>query len=57
VFTRLFPSKVEALIEIGEEMKRDGIDEVMYGRSEEVNVSEVIRRLLARADTRLSDDD
>ena len=53
VFTRLYPSQIEALIEIGEEMQAAGNVEVVITRSGEINTSEVIRLLLAKADRRM----
>lgn len=52
IFTRLLPEKVEALEEIGRELAAEGEETVKSDG--EVNCSEVIRILLAKADRRLA---
>lgn len=52
VFTRLTPEKIDVLDEIGVELANEGHDTV--NDLGEVNRSEVIRILLAKADRRLA---
>lgn len=58
VFTRLYPEKIEALVEIGQEMIDEGTaddEKALRNPAGDINTSEVIRRLLAKADHRLAD--
>lgn len=52
IFTRLEPRQEVTLQEIGQEMADQGITDVIR-HDGEINVSEVIRILLGRADRRL----
>ncbi len=55
-FTRLSADKVEVLKTIGQEMIDTGAPnpETLRNHQGEINTSEVTRRLLAKADTRLA---
>lgn len=55
-FTRLSPEKVETLKVIGQEMIDTGASdpETLRNHQGEINTSEVTRRLLAKADSRLA---
>jgi hypothetical protein len=55
-FTRLSADKVEVLKTIGQEMIDTGAPnpEALRNHQGEINTSEVTRRLLARADSRLA---